>query len=322
MTSCAIIIPAVSEDYLLQNCIKNCISQSWKNIKIYLVLDNIPEKRINDSRLSYLRCEGHISKKRNFAAKHSKEKYLAFIDSDAYPENKWIENGINYLLKNKNFEGLITGPDLAFPNEKGIEKILSYVNKSIFISGSKNYRKKINSKSKIVKQASSCNMLIERSLYENIGGMDEDVYVGEDIAFCNKLNNKNKKIYFLNNFTIYHKTRSLVPFFAQRFVYGTSVISSFKHSGLLKNFEFFIPFFIVILPIIIFIFFNKFFLLNVEIYFLISLIVIFEALYISNVKNFLIVYVVILISTVLFGLGTMTSLFISKKKVNKIYLHR
>ena len=322
MTSCAIIIPAVSEDYLLQNCIKNCKGQSWKNIKIYLVLDNIPEKKINDSRIIYLKCEGHISKKRNFAAKHSKEKYLAFIDSDAYPENKWIENGINYLLKNKNFEGLVTGPDLAFPNEKGFEKILSYVNKSIFISGSKNYRKKINSKSKFVKQASSCNMLIERSLYENIGGMDEDVYVGEDIAFCDKLKNNNKKIYFLNNFIIYHKTRSLVPFFAQRFVYGTSVTSSFKHSGLLKNFEFFIPFFIVILPIIMFIFFNKFFLLNIEIYFLMSLIIIIESLYISNLKNFLIIYVIILISTVLFGLGTMMSLFISEKKVNKIYLHR
>ncbi len=322
MTSCAIIIPAVSEDYLLQNCIENCIRQSWKNIKIYLVLDNIPEKKINDNRIFYLKCEGHISKKRNFAAKHSKEKYLAFIDSDAYPENKWIENGINYLLKNKNFEGLITGPDLAFPNEKGFEKILSYVNKSIFISGSKNYRKKINSKSKFVKQASSCNMLIERSLYENIGGMDEDVYVGEDIAFCDKLKNNNKKIYFLNNFSIYHKTRSLVPFFAQRFVYGTSVTSSFKHSGLLKNFEFFIPFFIVILPIIIFIFFNKFFLLNIEIYFLMSLIIIIESLYISNLKNFLIIYVIILISTVLFGLGTMMSLFVSEKKINKIYLHR
>ena len=117
MTSCAIIIPAVKEDDLLKNCIQHCIKQSWKNIKIYLVLDCIPDEKLNDSRLYYLECAGHISKKRNFAAKYSNEKYLAFIDSDAYPETDWIENGINFLSKNKNFNGLLTGPDLAFPNE-------------------------------------------------------------------------------------------------------------------------------------------------------------------------------------------------------------
>tara|TARA_X000000950_G_scaffold180078_1_gene218389 strand:+ start:8692 stop:9660 length:969 start_codon:yes stop_codon:yes gene_type:complete len=322
MSSCAIIIPAVKESNLMNNCIKSCLNQSWEQIKVYVVLDILPKKKIKNSKLIYLLCPGHISKKRNFAANIANEDFLAFIDSDAYPEFKWIENGIKFFEKNKDFSGLLTGPDLAFPNEKGFEKVLSYVNKSYFISGSKKFRKNLNTKSKFVSHASSCNMLLQKVLFDKIGGMDEDIYVGEDIAFCDKIKKYKNKIYFLNNLIIYHKTRSLIPFFAQRFVYGTSVISSFKHSGIIKNFEFFIPFFIVVIPLIIIIFFNEYFLFNLKIYFLFSLFVFAESLYISNIKNFILVYIIILISTVLFGTGTAMSFFLNIKKIKKIYLIR
>ena len=183
--TCAIIIPSVNFDKLLAKCVSKCLEQTYKKIKIYLVLDNIPKRKIKNNKIVYLKCAGHISKKRNFAAKLSKENYLAFIDSDAYPNKEWIENGINFFLK-YNFNGLLTGPDLAFPNEKGLEKIISFVNRSIFISGSKRFRKNPKTLSKFVEQASSCNMMLKKKLFLIIKGMDEDIYVGEDIAFCDK----------------------------------------------------------------------------------------------------------------------------------------
>ena len=189
--TCAIIIPSVRFDRLLKKCVKECLKQSYKKIKVYLVLDYLPDQKINNKKVIYLKCSGNISKKRNYGVKYSKEKYIAFIDSDAYPAKNWILNGVNYFL-NKNFEGLLTGPDVAFPNEKGTEKIISYVNKSIFISGSKNYRKNPNTPSKFVKHASSCNMMIKKKIYLKIKGMDSDIYVGEDIAFCDKIKKKIK----------------------------------------------------------------------------------------------------------------------------------
>lgn len=319
--TCAIIIPSVNFDKLLAKCVKECLKQSFKNFKIFLVLDNIPKKKIKNKKIIYLQCKGHISKKRNFGVKCSKEKFLAFIDSDAYPDKDWLKNGIYYFKKN-NFSGLLTGPDLAFPNEKGIEKIISYVNKSTFISGSKKYRKNPDTLSKYVNQASSCNMLLKKRTFLKIKGMDEDIYVGEDIAFCDKLKKFNLKIYFLRNFQIFHKTRSFKPFLVQRFVYGTSVLSSFKHSNIFKNFEFFIPAIIILIPLLVLIFYTKFFILNVVVYIFLSSIVLVESYKISNFKIFLIVYFFIILSTLLFGLGTLMKLFINIKSIKKMYLKR
>ena len=43
-----------------------------------------------------------MSEKRNRAVKLSRDKYIAFIDSDATATNCWVKNGINILKKNKN----------------------------------------------------------------------------------------------------------------------------------------------------------------------------------------------------------------------------
>jgi GT2 family glycosyltransferase len=319
--TCAIIIPSINFDKLLAKCVSKCLEQKYKKIKIYLILDNIPKIKIKNKKIIYLKCDGNISKKRNYGAKFSKENYLAFIDSDAYPNKKWIKTGIDFFLKN-NFNGLLTGPDLAFPNEKGIEKIISFVNKSVFISGSKSYRKNTKAISKFVEQASSCNMMLKKSLFFKINGMDEDIYTGEDIAFCDKIKKNNFKIYFLNSFKIFHKTRSLKSFLIQRFVYGTSVFSSFKHSNVFKNLEFFIPAIIITIPLIVFIFFNEYIFKNLIIYVSLSLIILLESYKISKLKFSLIIYFLIILSTLLFGLGTLSKVFLSVKNIKKIYLKR
>ena len=43
--TCAIIIPSVNFDKLLAKCVSKCLEQTYKKIKIYLVLDNIPKRK-------------------------------------------------------------------------------------------------------------------------------------------------------------------------------------------------------------------------------------------------------------------------------------
>ena len=38
-----------------------------------------------------------MSKKRNIGVKNTKTEYIAFIDSDAYPNDNWITNGEKLL---------------------------------------------------------------------------------------------------------------------------------------------------------------------------------------------------------------------------------
>ena len=49
---------------------------------------------------------------------------------------------------------------------KGLEKIISFVNRSIFISGSKRFEKSKNS-IKFVEQTSSCNMMLKKEAIFN-----------------------------------------------------------------------------------------------------------------------------------------------------------
>ena len=55
---------------------------------------------IKDKNLKFLftRANG-IGTKRNIAVEHSKTKYLAFLDSDAYPKKGWIESAFKLIKK-------------------------------------------------------------------------------------------------------------------------------------------------------------------------------------------------------------------------------
>ena len=68
-----IIIPSVNFDKLLAKCVSKCLEQTYKKIKIYLVLDNIPKRKIKNNKIVYLKCAGHISKKRNLQQSYQKK---------------------------------------------------------------------------------------------------------------------------------------------------------------------------------------------------------------------------------------------------------
>ena len=50
--TCAIIIPSVNFDKLLAKCVSKCLEQTYKKIKIYLVLDNIPKRKIKNNKIA------------------------------------------------------------------------------------------------------------------------------------------------------------------------------------------------------------------------------------------------------------------------------
>jgi len=91
-----IIIPCVSfRD--VKNCIKN-IRKNYKKIKIIVSLNKTGKKINRDKNLKIIISNNiSIGKKRNIAVDVSKSKYIAFIDSDAYPKKNWIEGATNIV---------------------------------------------------------------------------------------------------------------------------------------------------------------------------------------------------------------------------------
>lgn len=260
----------------------------------------------------------NISQKRNYGVNQSKGDYIAFIDSDAYPSQNWLENGIK-LLKTNNSYGLITGPDIVDKNINVLKFIIGNAHKSFIFSG-KNYFRKYKSISSEVINAFSCNMIIPRKIYLRINGMNEDLYIAEDLEFSNRLN-KLKKIFFSKDVLVYHTPRDFIPFLLQRFSYGYEILNAFKNINFFSRISYLMPLFLVMIFILSLIFKFSFFIL-IPLFFMVSCFL-FESIRVSHKSYYFLHYFLILIiGTTAFGLGTILKLLKINLNIKKIYTFR
>ena len=140
-----IIIPCITFKDVKKSIIK--IRKVYKTIKIIVCL-NQKVKNKKDRNLKFIfTSQKSIGAKRNLAVKLAKTKYLAFIDSDAYPSEGWIENSLEYL-RNKKI-GIIAGPHVDPKIQNFSEDIVGQVKKSLIITMSPSLQKKNISKPKI-----------------------------------------------------------------------------------------------------------------------------------------------------------------------------
>ena len=142
-----IIIPCISfKD--VKDCIKN-IRKNYKTIKIIVSLNKLKNKRNKDKNLKIIVSKYiGIGKKRNIAVDACKTKYLAFIDSDAYPEKNWIESTFKYL-KRKSI-GIVAGPHIDPPNQSYFQMIIGLVKKSFLITMYPDFQKNNAKKKKLI----------------------------------------------------------------------------------------------------------------------------------------------------------------------------
>ena len=126
----------------------------------------------------------------------------------------------------------------------------------------------------------SCNFIIQKDKYDEIQGMNEDVYVNEDLELCYRINKKygNNKILYAGDVIVFHKDRNLINFLKQRFVYGLHINITLKHTtGLSK-----------LIPLVPFLFF-LFLLLYLPLIFL-DLMFLYILLFLFVLSFFLIFY--------------------------------
>lgn len=322
--NCAIIIPAISLNNDVIKCVKECESQYKVKVSIYLVTNNKIKYNFKSKKIKLINLgDVFMSIKRNYAVRRVKEKFIAFIDSDAYPSKKWLYNGIKLLKQNKKV-GMVTGPDLPFKNQSHWSNIISQAHKSFLLSGSKNFRKSLKKKM-FCDQASSCNMIIKKDVYNKVKGMDESIYIGEDKDLCDRIN-KISKILYSPNILIYHKTRDFVPFLLQRFSYGTCLFDIIKNNKVFSfnNFQYFVPMLIVLFYIILPLGIHFNILSKVLIFFLFFLngIILIESLKVSlNPLKASKIFLIIKLNIIMFGLGSLLN-FIGIKNIKKIYTKR
>lgn len=322
---CAIIIPSIEFNNDLKKCLVECLKQKKVKVKIFVITNKKTKNKLNSKKILYLNYGNiNMSTKRNIAAKKCSEEFIAFIDSDAYPSRNWLYNAIKILKKRKDI-GMVTGPDLPFKNQKGLSYVIGLAHKSFLLSGDKIYRKNLISE-RICLQASSCNMILKKNLFEKVKGMDQNIYIGEDKDFCDRFNLVSK-IFYSPKVLIFHKVRNFLPFLFQRFSYGASLLDLIKTntSFNLNNLQYFIPLIIVCAYFFAPLFYiqeNIFFYVYMFTIFLLNFLIFVESIRITiNPFRIFIIFFIIKINILAFGLGSIFGL-LGFKKLKEIYTRR
>lgn len=108
----SVIVPTFRQTELLHKAIASLISQSYKNLEIIVIDDNIDEtfkidnekylSSLKDERIVYIRNSENIgsAKSRNKGLSIAKGKYVTFLDDDDYYSPDKIEIQLNETIKN------------------------------------------------------------------------------------------------------------------------------------------------------------------------------------------------------------------------------
>lgn len=146
------------------------------------------------------------SDKRDIGAKYAKGEILAFIDDDAYPDRDWIKNAI-INFEDKNIVA-VGGPGITPENDSNLQKASGAVFESFLGGGGLGFRYK-QKKKRFVDDFPSCNFIIRKDIFEELGGFDSKFWPGEDTKLCREIIKKNYKIIYDPKVLVWHHRRKL-----------------------------------------------------------------------------------------------------------------
>ena len=322
-----IIIPAVKVDEEVLKCLIEINKIKYHNFFVTVVLDHTQGKKL--PRLRYkinklISGKINMSKKRNIAAKKFKSKYIAFIDSDAYPNKNWLKLAIKYLKQKKG--NIVGGPGIPFPNQNYLEKICYFSKRSYFVTGYLNFRKYKASK-RLCDWLESCNLIMEKFFFLKYGGMDVNRYTGEDKEFFERVKKKNSelKVYYSPDLFIYHRERGLRGFLLQRLCFGMDFINLIKLNSGIKGLQPILPIFAFLSFIIILILrielVDKFAVLFTVMIVINTAIFLEIRKYIKNIKTLFFTLITINLANLSFALGSILAfLGLKRSLISRTYL--
>ena len=162
----------------------------------------------------------------NYAMKMVSNDVLGFIDADAKVEKEWL-NKLVTCLDDPQVAGVSGGIE-TWNTENAWARSIGYDLKNRYA------RLK-----KYVVRVATMNLLLKKSIIEEVGGFDENLPSQYDTDLGFRITSRGYKILFEPNAKCYHFNRSTVSgYFRQQLQYGKNTTKLyFKHANLIKGDE-------------------------------------------------------------------------------------
>ncbi len=220
----SIIIPTKDKLDLLQTCIDSITQQTlYPNYEL-LIIDNQSEQPDTLAYLKQLQSQGHTvlhyphpfnySAINNFAARHAEGEVLLLLNNDTEVLTPaWLDEMVSLLLRE---DVGIVGAKLLWPNGMvqhggvllGINNMAGYFGETLHDTDPGHL--KSNWVTKQVSAVTAACLMIRKSDYELVGGLDEDglPIAYNDVDLCLKVRKQNKHILWTPDAKLIHNESS------------------------------------------------------------------------------------------------------------------
>ncbi len=132
---------------------------------------------------------------------------LAFIDDDAYPQSCWLKNAAEYFKDND--VAAVGGPAVTPGSDSLRQKASGAVYSSVLVSAKFVYRY-LPGRKQEVDDYPTCNLLLRKSVMQQLGGFNTSFWPGEDTKLCLEITKRlKKKIIYAPDVLVYHHRRPL-----------------------------------------------------------------------------------------------------------------
>ncbi|MHB8140336.1 MAG: glycosyltransferase [Vulcanimicrobiaceae bacterium] len=178
----SVVIPLKRVNPYLEECLAHLRAQTYRAFDVYVVTDDPETLPVEGLRVHFL-ASGPVppNVKRMLAGQHSKAEILAFIDDDAYPLPRWLENAVRHF-DTPSVVG-VGGPGMTPPMDAAMQQASGAVYASALVSGGYTYRF-LPAALRTVDDYPSCNLLLRREPFLRHVPACIRYWPGEDTKLC------------------------------------------------------------------------------------------------------------------------------------------
>lgn len=227
----SVVITSRNNEETIGECVTSIVQQDYPaaRLEILLVDANSTDNTANiaaESGAKVISLSGNAPQAYNHALKITCHEILAFVDSDAKVERGWLKKLVRHLDDPKTAG--VSGNIETWNNENPWARAIGY--------DIKNRYARIG---KFTERVATMNLLLKRSVLEELGGFDEEFPSQYDTELGFRLSAKGYRIAFERSAMCYHYNRStLNAYWRQQLQYGKNTVRLyFKYASLAKGDE-------------------------------------------------------------------------------------
>lgn len=232
----SIVIPVYNRAREIGDCLEVVLSLNHQAARREIIVvddgstdDTVAVVRHYPVNLLVQPCNRGQSAARNAGVRAARGEIIALLDSDCIADPDWLKELLPYFRDSR--VALVGGYVGSFFRESWLdryEEVQSPLNMGREVAFGTTAASDF--------YVPTCNVLIRKDAYLEVGGLDESLRLGEDVDLCWRLKEKGRRLLYVPCGQVRHKHRNRFrEFLARRFDYGTSEAFLFSRHGQVKK---------------------------------------------------------------------------------------